>query len=104
MYRVTTPEHVFKLPENASEYDVIQIAYKQGGTKLVKTYENGSAPDGITIDGDTVTVILTQAETKRFRRGTLRVQVRALKNNGRAYASVRFPIEVEEVNDEGILT
>ena len=103
MYRVTTPEHVFKLPEDASVYEVIQITYKQGSTKLVKLCDDGSVPSGVRIIDDTVIVTLTQAETKKFRRGELTVQVRALKNNGKAYASTRFPIAVEEVNNEEIL-
>ena len=104
MYRVTTPQHVFTMPEDASVYDVIQITYKQGSTKLVKVCDDGVAPEGVRITGDTVTVTLTQAETKKFKRGDLTVQVRALKNNGKAYASKRFPIEVEDVNNEDILT
>lgn len=103
MYRVTTPEHVFKLPEDASVYDVIQITYKQGGTKLVKACDDGIIPSGVRIIDDTIIVTLTQQETRKFRKGELTVQVRALKNNGKAYASTRFPITVEEVNNEEIL-
>ena len=104
MYRVTTPEHTFTLPQNASAYDVIQITYKQGATKITKTCEDGVTPQGVTIDGKNVVVMLTQAETKKFRAGgALTVQVRALTLGGKAYASDRFPIEVKEVNNEEIL-
>lgn len=103
MYRVTTPEHVFKLPEDASVYDAIQITYKQGSTKLIKLYDNGVIPEGVSITGDTIIVTLTQSETKKFKKGELTVQIRALKKNGKAYASKRFPITVEDVNSEDIL-
>lgn len=103
MYRVTTPEHTFTLPEDAANYEIIQITYKQGQTRLIKRYDDGILPEGMRISGKDVTLMLTQEETKKFRKGELLVQVRALTPAGKAYASTRFPIEVEEVNNEEIL-
>lgn len=104
MYRVTTPENVFTLPENASAYAVIQIAYKQRSEKLVKVCRDGGTAPGVSISGAVVTVTLTQEETKKFKAGEATVQVRVLTQSGRALASKRFPITFEEVNSEDILT
>lgn len=103
MYRLTTPEHTFTLPENASNYDVIQITYKQGQLKLVKQKDETSTSEGMTINGKNVVVALTQAETKKFKKGTATVQLRALSTLGKAYASSMFTFTVEEVNNEDIL-
>lgn len=103
MYRVTTPDNVFTLPEDATSYKVIQISWKQGSRMLTKTIKDGIIPSGITVSGAVVSVMLTQEETKQFKAGELLVQVRALTNGGKALASKRFPIQVEAVNNEEIL-
>ena len=103
MYRVTTPEHVFTLPEDSSAYAVIQITYKQGSKKLVKLCRGGEVPSGVSISGSTVVVTLTQEETKQFSAREALVQVRVLTQGGKALASKRFPVEIEEVNSEDIL-
>lgn len=103
MYRVTTPEHTFTLPELISSYKVVQIAYRQGSLKFTKTYEDGEASSGMSISGNTVIVSLTQEETKRFKKGEASVQVRALTSNDKAVASKQFPFTIEDVNNEDIL-
>lgn len=103
MYRVTTPEHTFTLPESISNYKVVQVAYKQSAFKLVKTYADGEASSGMSISGDTVIVTLTQEETKKFKKGDASVQVRALTTCDRAVASKHFPFTIEDVNNEDIL-
>lgn len=104
MYRVTTPEHTFTLPENISHYKVVQVAYKQGSNKLVKTYANGTASSGMVVSGTNVVITLTQEETKKFKKGEASVQVRALTLADRAVASAQFPFTIEDVNNEDILT
>ena len=103
MYRVTTPEHVFTLPEDSSAYSVIQIAYKQRSKKLIKTCRGDDVPTGVVINGNTITVDLTQEETKNFGTGEGFVQIRVLTTGGKAYASKMFPFEIEEVISEEIL-
>ena len=103
MYRVTTPEHTFTLPESATSYKVIQVAYRQGSMKMLKTSANGSMSEGMSISGDTVIITLTQEETKKFKKGTASVQVRALTLADKAVASRKFDFEVEDVNNEDIL-
>ena len=103
MYRATTAEHTFTMPEDTSVYDIIQITYKQRAKKLVKTLIEGREASGIMAVGDTVLVTLTQEETRRFSVGKATVQVRVLRSDGKAYASEEFIIDVKGVNNEDIL-
>ena len=103
MYRVTTPEHTFTLPEPISSYKVVQIAYRQSAFKFAKTYADGEASSGMSISGNTVIVSLTQEETKKFKKGEASVQVRALTSNDKAVASKQFTFTIEDVNNEDIL-
>lgn len=104
MYRVTTPTHTFTLPIDTSECAVIQITYKQGEKTLVKEYNDGTLPAGMTLDEKNVILNLTQMETRGFKVGTVDVQVRALTNGGKAYASQHFNVSVNRVNNEEILS
>lgn len=103
MYRLTTPEHTFTLPENVSDYKVVQVAYKQSSTKFTKTYADGEASSGMSVSGKTVIITLTQEETKKFKKGEASVQVRALTMADKAVASKQFTFTVEDVNNEDIL-
>ena len=103
MYRVTTPTHTLTLPINTSDCAIIQVAYQQGETKLMKVYDDGIVPDGMTLDGKKVIVRLTQAETKAFKKGKVSLQVRVLTNGGDAYASEKFAVAVLDVINEDIL-
>ena len=101
MYRVTTPTHTFTLPINTNVCKEIQVTYEQGSTELVKHYQDGVLPDGMTIDGETVVINLTQEETKRFKKGAVKVQVRVLTNADKAFASQIFSVKANDVlNDE----
>ena len=104
MYRATTPTHTFTLPENASTYDVIQVAYRQKGVSLVKQYEDNTAPSGMELDGKNVIITLTQEETKAFRSGVVEAQVRVLTSQGGAFASQIFNISIRDVINEEVLS
>lgn len=103
MYRVTTPTHTFTLPIDTSECNAIQVTYKQGCNILTKEYNDGVLPSGMTLDEKDVIINLTQAETKGFTAGTVDIQLRALTNGGKAYASQHFTVNVSQVNNEDIL-
>ena len=108
MYRATTPIHSFTLPENADSYDEIQIAYKQTAVKkpavnLVKHYQDNTLPSGMTFDGKTVIITLTQEETKLFSKGNLIVHLRVLTTDSHVWATKKWTISVEESNNEDIL-
>lgn len=104
MYRVTTPTHTFKLPVDTSEFAEIQIVYKQGNVSLIKHYQDGTLPSGMSFYEDEVILLLTQEETKQFKSGMVNVQLRALTNSGRAFASQIFKLAANEVLNEETLS
>ena len=104
MYRVTTPTHTYTLPMETSTLSEIQVTYQQGGVSLIKHYQDGVTPAGMTIDGKVVQIRLTQEETKAFAAVTpVSSQVRVLTLSGDAYASQMFSISVGEVLNEEVL-
>lgn len=104
MYRVTTPTHVFSLPIDTSECAEIQVTYKQGSVILLKHYQDGTLPSGMTLDGNNVRVRLTQEETKQFDSKQAAVaQVRVLTTANDALASSKFSITIKDVLNEDIL-
>lgn len=101
-YRVTTPTHTYNLPMDTSTLSVIQVTYKQGAVSIVKQYQ-GSLPRGMSLDGKKVIITLTQQETKEFKAVPVKSQVRVLTNVGKALASQKFTINVEDVLNEEVL-
>ena len=90
------------MPLDSSDCNIIQVTFRQGKHKLIKTY-NGTLPSGMTLDGDKVIVILTQEETKDFDYGDAYVQLRALTDGAEAYASESFHLMVKDVEDDTVL-
>lgn len=98
MRRGTTPTHTCTIPSSldVSTLSEIYITYSQfGRPKLEKTKED------ITIDGQTLTINLSQAETLSFKVGKARIQLRAVSAIGKAYASDIKEIQVEEILKDG---
>ena len=92
----------YALPETAASYAEIQITYRQNSSSLIKHYQNGTLPPGMSFDDKNVIVRLTQDETKKFMPAVpVSVQVRVLTNGGDAYASDVFKCSIKDVlNDE----
>ena len=103
MYRVTTPTHTFTLPIETDTCAEILVSYKQRDVQLDKHYQDGVLPSGMTLSGKTVVIVLTQEETKAFRKGSVSVQVRVLTNANKAYASQMFTVDNNQVLNEEIL-
>lgn len=103
MYRATTPTHTFTLPIETNTCSEILVSYKQNNTGLDKHYEDGTLPSGMTLDGKKVIVVLTQEETKLFKKGIVEIQVRVLTNSGAALASQVFSVKVRDVINEDVL-
>lgn len=105
MYRVTTPTDTFVLPIETATCNVILVTYKQGKVKIKKKYANGELPEGMTLDGKNVVIRLTQEETKTFDAEEFAfAQIRVLTNAGDSFSSRQFPLFIEEVQSEEILT
>lgn len=104
MYRATTPTHTYTLPEDTSSYSEIQVTYKQGSRTIVKHYKDGVTPSGMTLSGNNVIIVLTQQETAQFDKGPASSHVRVLTTGGKVYASNKFNLQVQETNNEEILS
>lgn len=102
MYRATTPTHIFTLPFDTSTCSEILVSYRQKKIKLDKHYQDGTLPDGMSLDEDKVIISLTQDETKQFERGEVQAQLRVMVN-GDVMASQVFNLKVREVLNEETL-
>lgn len=103
MIRTTTPTHTFTLPIDTATCDEIQLTYKQYNNSLVKHYQDGVLPEGMTLDGFDVIQVLTQKETSTFRKGKVKAQIRVLTKAGKALTSQQMDIDVNETLNEEIL-
>lgn len=100
----TTPVHTFNLPIDTSLLAKIKVTYRQGGYKrLEKLYENGVLPDGMTLDENTVIILLTQEETRLFSAGEAEVQIKVKSLDSKVNASQKFKFKVSDVLDNEIL-
>lgn len=105
MYRVTTPTHTFTLPIQTSSCKEVQVTYKQNDNQLIFHYQNGTVPEGMTLNGSNVIIKLTQEQTKAFNpKVSVLAQVRVLTSDDNAYASQIFSIKVNDVLSEEILS
>ena len=99
MIRGTTPKHVFSLPFATDEIAALRVTYAQRGVPLFSKTEAEC-----TLEGDGVTLSLSQEETLRFAAGDgVQIQVRVLCKDGRAFASRVLAATVEDCLLEEVL-
>ena len=104
MFRATTPTHTFTLEVSTSTCDEILVTYKLGDVVLNKHYEDGTLPDGMTLDNKKVIIKLTQEETLMFPAGkSAEVQLRARIGTD-VLATDKFNVTVNSVLNEEILS
>lgn len=97
MRRATTPTHTFTLAGiTAEDINRLLITYSQRGeVKFEKTEAN------CTIEGNVVSLTLTQEEANLFAPGCVEIQLRVVTHEGTALASQIFHEDVSDVlNDE----
>lgn len=102
MRRGTTPTHTFTTDVDLSSAEVMYITYQQRSkTILEKTL------DDATIEGNKVTVRLTQAETLRFSddyaSNEVKIQIRARTHDSSAWVSNVMTTTVDRLLKEGII-
>ena len=99
MIRYTTPTITFDLPFEASYLTAAYITMQQGSIVVNKTLNDCKTSDG------TLSVTLSQEETASFVANTspVKAQLRCIGNDGKAYASRQFKLNVEDVLKEGVL-
>lgn len=100
MIRGTTPTHVFRFPFDTGLLKDLRITYAQNGETVVER----SLTD-CDLNGNELSFILTQEETLRFS-DDVRVerQIRALKTNGKVFATDVEYMSVARVLNEEVLT
>lgn len=104
IYTATTPSDTFTLPIETNTCTKIQVTYKQGKYKIVKLYQNGTLPPGMTLDGKKIIVRLTQDETKKFNSdGMISVQVRVKTESNDVFASQKWKVYVDTSLNEEVL-
>ena len=83
MVQATTPTFVLSLPETVdlSEAENVYFTIRQNQTLITKSGEN------ITVDGQTVYVHLSQAETVRFMNGVAKIQLNWVYADGKRACS-----------------
>ena len=100
MYRGTTPTLTFKLPILTGQITALSVAIKQDGVlRLDKGLED------VTMDGDTISLTLTEQETLALRASEnmpFRVQLRVGVGDTRMASQV-FEVAVDEILRDGAL-
>ena len=84
MVRGTTPVEILtvKNTEAIEEATDVWVTFEQGSTEITRKWKLGASDnDGITIDGNVVTVKLSQEDTLSFAKGSVSVQIKMLKND-----------------------
>ena len=95
----STPTNTFRLPFDTSMLSSVRIVYAQDDEILI-TREKGDC----TLDGNTITVTLTQEETLRFDyQKILEIQGHFLTLGGDALVSKPKQITVEKFLDREVL-
>lgn len=99
MYRASTPTHEFTLPPWVMDIlEDVRICYKQKDKEiLLKTLKDCK------VDGNTLTVQLTQEETKIFCNGTTQVQMRVKTTDGKVTPSEVVNLAVTNVLDDEVM-
>lgn len=92
MVQATTPTFILTLPNTVdlTLVDSLWFSLKQGSTIINKTGES------LVIEGQTVSVYLTQAETMQFYSGMARLQLNLVYPDGSRACSNIVPVEVGE--------
>ena len=98
MRKGTTPVHVFNLPFHTEEIAVLKITYSQRGKILFE-----KRLDDCTLEGNTVTVPLSQEDTFKITENTVEFQLRIKDKIGKVHATKVFKKFADECLDEEVL-
>lgn len=98
MIRGTTPTHTFNLPFDTALVDKIKITYAQNGV-VILTKEKADCK----LEGNFVTVKLSQENTLKFDASRVQIQIRVLTIGGDALASDIVTKPCKDVLEGGVL-
>lgn len=100
MFRGTTPTHKFNVNVNLQATRVF-LTYKQRGSIVVEKDSNVDT-ETLTIDGNSVTVTLSQEDTLKFNYNEgVEIQIRAVYEDGKAIASSIITTYVDKILKDG---
>lgn len=101
MTRGTTPVYTITIDgvDDLSVYK-LYITIRQNAKLVTYTSED---TDAVQIDGTTLTLALSQADTLTFRQGVADLQVRAVDAEGVAWASDIAEIEINPILKDGVI-
>lgn len=101
MIRGTTPTIILNLSTSVDLSEVKEMWVTLKSALKEKTFEKSE----LTIQPSSYSVSLTlsQEDTLEFSAGDVRVQVRFLMNNGRAYASNIKQLRMDEILKDGVI-
>lgn len=100
MIRGTTPKHTFTLPFDTSELEDVRVIYAQDDEVLFK-----KETADCTLDGNTVSVTLTQEETLKFDASKLaQIQLRVQTKGGDVLSTDVMVSYVGKCLDTEVLT
>lgn len=95
----TTPTHRFRIPMNTSLLSEVRIVYHQRKTEILR-----KNTEDVKLDGNTITVDLTQKETFLFTHGTpVVIQLRVKDKKGKVWKSPIYTKRVRECLDTEVL-
>lgn len=108
MIKATTPTHIFTFPEEVvpATCAKIQITYSQEDDRACRVKEQVILEKNkadVVIEGQSVSIELTQEEMNRFKPGVAQIQVRAKDSSDKVMASQIFNVKVKKVLNEEIL-
>ena len=99
MIRGTTPTHTFKIPLDAGGLKSVMVIYAQNN---VEVFRKETAD--CTLDGNSISVTLTQEETLKFNhRNHVQIQLRLLTDRDEALASDIKVVDVKECLNSEVL-
>lgn len=99
MRRLSTPTHTFTLDIDMMIVKTIRIVYAQGDSVILVKYG-----DDAQINGNTVSVRLTQEETKLFSASSsVQIQVDVLTTDGDALHSDIIKVSVSDVLSDEVM-
>lgn len=94
----TTPTHVFTMPFGVDMIKELEITYAQNGKTVLTKYK-----EDCVLEGNTVSVTLTQQDTFEFGSSNVSIQVRVLTLDDNALASDIITIRCERCLSNEVL-
>lgn len=97
MIRGSTPTHTFNCKLDADLFHKVRVLYSQDDVLVLKKEDEDCA-----INGQTVTVKLTQEDTLAFHAGWVEVQLRVLTPTGDSIPSDIYKVHVDRLLEDEV--